>query len=209
MARRVLERRDRYETEQKQRHQRICRRVTTGVCAFMVVFVGLSAWLTVDTKARAYVKALWEKTINGEWTTYTFTPSGTFTGFPDVELTWLPEGYELAGIELRTDEQRDMEWMSYSYRNDEKGTEFFLYITSIEDMPVRSYKPFKSMEVSVNGQKAEYLYVENDKGVAWGGFLMWVDAQRVVQYELRSGLVRQGFTVDDLVKIAEGLVVVG
>ena len=210
MARRVLERRDWYETEQKQRHQRMRRRVTTGVCAFVAVFVGLSAWLAVDTEARAYVqevKKLWKKTFDGEWHRYTFIVSRPYTVAPECELTWVPEGYEYVPGATLKDHLSEKERRYFIYKNQETNESITFAVYTNQGVPGVSFSDdYEFEEVSVNGEPAEFFYISRDN--PFFGGLMWADGTRNLHFEIFGGYAHNGLTIEDYIAMAESMAIV-
>lgn len=104
------------------RRRELALRYARGAAAvFLAVIITLGAFLGVDTEAQAaffgWARETYESSI-----VYRYTGKyDVDTVLPQVELTWVPEGYDIL------DQQRDETWGTYVYQNAHNDCFVFAY----------------------------------------------------------------------------------
>lgn len=158
---------------------------------FLAATVGVSAWLAVDTNARAafvgWVRELYEHSI-----VYRVAPVRTATTLPHHELIYLPDGFGGPDIyESKTTynalyekpDTEDVLIVDYRLLDDEVQTEF-----------LTTRQPEK---VTVNGVPADFFAADDDSDF---NNLLWIDEDVGVLCSIDGTLPKE-----EILRIAEGM----
>lgn len=158
---------------------------------FLAATVGVSAWLAVDTGARAafvgWVRELYEHSI-----VYRVAPVRTATVLPNYELTYLPDGFDSPSIfEDKTSRNAfyerlytgDCVFVDYALLNDEIQTE---YLTTQQPE-----------QVTVRGKTADFYSASDNSDM---NNLAWIEDEFGIVCFIDSTLPKE-----EILRIAEGI----
>ena len=168
--------------------------IQRAAAMFLVGFLGIASWLTVDADARAtlmqWMRSAWEGGI-----LYTFTGEAPDTDIPDFHCAWLPEGMEAAEY-LNSDNSgyiiyfggEDLHCsLDYSYMH--QGSAQYIVPSGEEGL--------RHETVEVNGLPGDF-YLESEEGLAH--MLVWFDAEADIAFSLHSNL-----PPEDILQMAESV----
>lgn len=147
----------------------------------LAVLIGASAWLTVDTEARAAFVS-WVREVYEDSFIYRYFGEKPEEGLQEYEIAALPEGYELVtadctdSMHIKLYQSGDSSMMLIYYQHHDGRTHI---VESREEFDCQ-YK-----EVFVNGISADYYDLEDD---AFANELLWVDEENSVVFHLSAYL---------------------
>ena len=157
----------------------------------LAVLIGGSAWLAVDTEARASFFG-WVKEVYEELFIYHFEDGRTSNeGKNNYYLTWIPEGY------TQISEDSVGNTSSVIYMNDEGEILKFYYASPPDETFWQIESTNTAVEkVTVDGCTADIL-ISDDAAI--GNTIVWMTADN-------AGFFISGFfTAEDLIRLAEGV----
>ena len=167
---------------------------------FLALLIGASVWLAADKGARAAFQR-WIREVYENSVVYRFFGSPEET-FPQYELKWVPEGYELA-TEIESVDSNNKQ-KDVLYENSETGDSFiFSYQSFSEDisMTIGGYEDQvmpESEPCIINGLDGIY-YPKDRFGVS---NLVWTDDKHSIVLSIDSTLDK-----DTMLHIAESVAV--
>lgn len=176
------------KTEQRRSHRRsIARRVAA---VFLAALIGVSAWLAIDTQARAsffnWVREVYETHI-----VYRFTGEVPTETLPEYRLGWLPEGY----VQVSSSGTEEM-WAAL-YQSGEDALTFVYYRMAPGEVGSIYDTGSDGEPLTVNGNSGHF-YPGADEASSNG--LAWIDEKQSIFFML-SGFLSS----DDMLHIAETL----
>lgn len=159
------------------------RRISRSAAAVLLaVMVGLSGWLAVDAEARAELFS-WTRELHEDRMIYRYSVGDkALTELPEVELTWLPEGYTEVVRDVDDDEciivcrNKEGEGFVFLCRLVEPGMHKELLFGDHE---------YDASEVKINGMDGD-LYIVTDGSSS--NALVWFDETRGLVYSLNAYL---------------------
>ena len=157
----------------------------------LAVLIGGSAWLAVDTEARASFFG-WVKEVYEELFIYHFEDGRTSNeGKNNYYLTWIPEGY----TQILEDSVGNTS--SVIYMNDEGEILKFYYASPPDETFWQIESTNTAVEkVTVDGCTADIL-ISDDAAI--GNTIVWITSDN-------AGFFISGFfTAEDLIRLAEGV----
>ena len=165
-----------------------------AAAVFAAVVLSLGCWLAVDGETRAdfvsWLREGYESSV-----LYSFRNEIADSGLPDVELGWIPEGYELV------EESRDDTQLIFVYRNAESDKEMIFSISRPENNGyfglIFEESEAEHIQTNVNGMYAD-LYLSCSESV--NSSIVWIDEQNVIIYSIFAYL-----NEDDILHIAENV----
>ena len=178
--------------QKTKRKTRIRRCLQSIAVAALVVVIGLSTWLAVDTEARAAMVE-WIRTVYEDSIIYEFFHPGAEEGDTSYRLGWVPEGYsliqeengELVCIAVYQNDD-DMIYLSYSHSDNRGQTELFPGNSGTEP-------------ITVLGNTGEF-YAAKDESET--NELVWFDDEVGILFTISSSLNQES-----MLKMAESVTV--
>ena len=163
---------------------------------FLAILVTLSAWLTIDTEARANFFR-WVKEAYENSTLYRFFESADTGRLPDYTISWMPDGFTLTST--NTNQTGHME----TYANSSTGDEIFFMYRFAQDgfapMIVYDYDGENLQEtVLIHNITADYYPADKN---STENTLVWVDESQNIWLELSSALDKQ-----DILHMADSII---
>lgn len=181
----------------KARRRDMVRLVAQRVASvILAVLIGASAWLTVDTEARAAFVS-WVREVYEDSFVYRYFGEKPEEGLQEYEITALPEGYELATTDcthtmhIKLYQHEDSAIMLVYYQNHEGRS----HIIEKRDEFDCEWK-----EVYVNGIVSDYYDLKDD---ALANELLWIDERDGMVFHLSAYLEES-----EMVRIAESIKIV-
>ena len=177
--------------QKTKRKTRIRRCLQSIAVAALVVVIGLSTWLAVDTEARAAVIE-WIRTVYEDSIVYEFFHPSAVEEDISYQLGWVPDGYtlveEVAGETMHAavyQNGNEAIYLSYSHSDGRNQAEFFPGNSETEPM-------------TVLGNSGEF-YSSKDESET--NELVWFDAEKGILFAISSSLNQ-----DTMLKMAESVV---
>ena len=163
------------------RRARVRQGLRSIAVAALVVVIGLSAWLAVDTGARAAVVE-WIRTVYEDSIIYEFFHTGAAEDDASYRLGWVPDGYTLV-------QEVDGEVTHVAIY--QKGNEVINFIYSFTEKSSRAeFFPENSETepVTVLGKTGEF-YAAKDEGET--NELIWFDEESGILFSLSGSLDKE------------------
>ena len=178
-----------FALERRRRDHTVLRRVAA---VFLTALIGLSAWLAIDTDARA-AALKWIKEVFGNVIVYRLVDEPETEGKPSYVLTWIPEGLEL--VDFAEEEL----WYSAFYINDTGDICFSFDYSYTDDSQVQIItEPGQIIEkVKINGIDADFYPENGDDDTR---VLVWIDEEHGVMLSIAGNLDKE-----TILRIAENI----
>ena len=176
--------------QKAKRKTRIRRCLQSIAVAALAVVIGLSAWLAVDTEARAAMVE-WVRTVYEDSIVYEFFHPGAVEDDSSYRLGWVPDGYALL-------QEETGELMYIAVYQRESEVIYFTYGLSDEYNQAEFIPGNSDTEpVSVYGNPGEF-YEANDESET--NELVWFDSEQGILFALSSDLDQE-----TMLKMAESV----
>lgn len=178
-----------FAMERRRRDHTVLRRVAA---VFLTALIGLSAWLAIDTDARA-AALKWIKEVFGNVIVYRLVDEPETEGKPSYVLTWIPEGMEL--VDFAEEEL----WYSAFYINDTGDICFsFDYEYTSTAQIQLAIEPGQPIEkITINGSETEFYPAYGSSNT---NNLIWFDENYDVMLSIAGNLEKE-----TMIKIAENI----
>ena len=159
---------------------------------FVLVFISMTVWLTVDAEARETVMR-WAREIFEKRIVYRFDTVGDNNDvLPTYNIGWLPEGFTL------TDVYEDDTWYSALYENESTGKVIVFEYRSVLNTTIEELianGEITREDIMINGLAGDYVSSDDSTHN-----LTWFDEKNNIVFNIDSDLGK-----DEIFRIAESI----
>ena len=164
--------------ERKQRGRGVIRSIAA---IFILLFISMTIWLSVDAEAREAVLN-WVRHVYEDRVVYIFDTVAQSGELPEYEVTWIPEGFETIVV---YEEEKLAGAVYYNETNGYYiGTQYH-YISDATLEEVLLEGEVQAEKVNVNGMEGDYYYDSETN------LLVWMDNNSSMVFIIDSQLEKE------------------
>ncbi|MBQ6540224.1 MAG: DUF4367 domain-containing protein [Oscillospiraceae bacterium] len=174
--------------KRKQRNRGILRSIAA---IFILLFISMTVWLSVDAEAREAVLN-WVRQIYEDRAVYTFDTVAQPGELPDYEITWIPEGFELV------EEYGDEVTKAFLYHNDNTVQDIVIeyhFVVNNTHTEAIFDDGTQVESVLIDDMEGDYYYDNEANG------LIWTNKHNSIMFIISSQLEKE-----IIIHIAESIV---